>query len=74
MKTVNLDKLCRIVIPVEYRKALQIDAGSALVLNMEKGAIVIRPTHESCRICGGRVAADAPLPLCRACIAQVKKI
>lgn len=74
MKTVNLDKLCRIVIPVEYRKALQIDAGSALTVCMEKGAIVIRPTSASCRICGGKAVADASLPLCRACIAQVKKI
>ena len=73
MKTVALDKLCRIVIPVAYRSALQIDKGDALTMCMENGAIIIRPARETCRVCGAPIAKKAPLPLCRDCIAKVKK-
>ena len=72
MKAVELDNLCRIVIPVAYRNELKIDKGSPLTMTMEKGAIVIRPADESCRICGSKVAKNAPLPLCRACIVRAK--
>lgn len=74
MRTTTLDKLCRIVIPVDYRNALQIGKGSVLTMCMENGAIVIRPANGSCRICGGEVEAEAALPLCPVCIQQVKKL
>lgn len=43
MKTSKIDKLGRVVIPVQYRRALGLKENDVLLFNMENGGVMIRP-------------------------------
>ncbi len=47
-----IDELGRIVVPIEFRVALDIKAGDLLVMDMEGGKIVIEKKVPTCVFCG----------------------
>ena len=68
----KVDKLGRIVLPMNYRKALGLDTGSEVALGMENGVITVKSCGDSCRLCGSRDGVDQQLLLCSVCITKVK--
>lgn len=68
----KIDNLGRILIPVQYRRELKLEAESRLKISVKDGSIVITPSEESCLICGSKIDINADLSLCSACIHKIK--
>ena len=69
MKTVvrRVDKLGRIVLPRDFRKALLIALEDEILLNLSNGEITIKKNGHYCKICGQEITADARIHLCKKC-------
>ena len=72
MKRTKVDKLGRIVLPIEYRKKLGLKAGSWIDIKLKANEIVIYPVGEICPICGSTKERNSIL--CVACIEKIKKM
>ena len=72
MKIVRVDKLGRIVIPIAYRRALDLTYGSELEIEMNTDTISIRRAADCCKLCYGRIENRLGIGLCDACIKKVK--
>ena len=68
----KIDELGRIVLPMEFRKALKIDAGCDVRMELKDGNIVLSPNECICTGCGATISPDADYMLCDACIARIK--
>ena len=71
MRYVKADKLGRVVIPIDIRKALNIDENKRMRISLHNGAVFLIPEGASCRICA-RPAQDTKFMLCASCIAEIK--
>ncbi|MBE6589144.1 MAG: hypothetical protein E7643_03105 [Ruminococcaceae bacterium] len=70
----KVDKLGRIVIPLELRRKYGLTEGIKIeFLDVGEG-ITVKPYESSCRVCRGRIFDSATIPLCEACIAKAVKI
>ena len=68
----RVDKLGRIVLPMNYRKVLGLTANSEVVLGIDDGVITVTPCSEGCKLCGSRDSVNEKLFLCANCIAKIK--
>ena len=73
MKKARIDKLERIVIPINYRKNLDITTDTDLIIECSDGKIEIYAQKNVCKICGQNVAENTSLPLCKECIRKVRE-
>ncbi len=73
MKKPKLDKLGRIVIPKPFRRELNMQEGSTLVVTLENNSVVIRPEKTTCKRCGSFVESNQKFPLCKDCIKELKE-
>ena len=72
----KLDKLGRVVLPIELRKTLSIDIKDGLEIFTEQDMIVLKKHSPDCFICGqskNLVVFKGKL-LCRDCIDYIKQI
>ena len=74
MKTSKIDKLGRVVIPIQYRQALHIKENDTLLFAMENGGVVIRPSCTACKLCGETIGPQGKMMLCAACIQRIKEL
>ena len=72
--TRNVDKLGRIVLPMDFRRTLGLECGDTVMISIEDGAIVARGTKERCRLCGARCNSACCVTLCTDCIAKIKRL
>ena len=70
----EIDRLGRVVIPMEFRKKLGIEANSKLLISLSDGEITIRAQNRQCRVCGKTLEDSRELPLCNDCINKVKEL
>ena len=68
----EIDRLGRVVIPMEYRKELGIEYQSRVLILLSNGEIVIRPHKRSCALCGEILEGERNIPLCDSCIEKTK--
>lgn len=68
----EIDRVGRVVIPMEFRKELGIEFNSKVVISMMDGEIVIRARNGKCALCGEAIGKNAKMQLCQKCIAKVK--
>ena len=69
----RVDKLGRIVIPLELRKKYGLVEGAKIeFLDVGEG-VTVRASDSVCRICRGRICETSEIPLCESCIAEVIK-
>ena len=69
----KVDKLGRIVIPLELRQKYGLDEGTAIEFLDDGGGITVRAYEPYCKICREKIADDTSLPLCQSCIEKVLK-
>ena len=72
MKRVRIDKLGRIVIPIGYRKILNITTGTDLMIECNNRKISIFPFEYTCKLCDKNIGAGQDIPLCEECIRKIK--
>jgi len=69
----RVDKLGRIVIPMELRKKYGLTEGAEIeFLDVGEG-ITVRASEPFCKFCRAKISEGATLPLCDRCIAEVMK-
>ena len=70
----EIDNLGRILIPIEFRKKLQLKAREPVILCLENNSIIIKPEKDSCKLCGSFHNITQTLMICQKCIQKIKKI
>jgi transcriptional pleiotropic regulator of transition state genes len=73
MKSKIVDRLGRIVIPIDYRRKLGLGEGSEIDISCEDKKLIITATENACRLCGAKLTEEYEIPLCKSCIDMVKK-
>ena len=74
MKIAKIDRLGRIVIPIEDRKALNLKEGSLVEISRENGVISITLHGACCKLCGAELDNTSDIYLCLDCIKAVKRL
>ena len=62
--TRKVDELGRVVLPIEFRKTLNIDAKCDLDMKIVDGTIVLSPKQTICRSCGAIISPPAQNIMC----------
>ena len=73
MKKATLGKNGRIVIPKSYRKEMNIEEGSPLIITFEKGDVIVRHDKSTCALCGTLLKTNRTLRLCDKCVSEAVK-
>ena len=68
----TIDKLGRIVIPINLRKKYNLITGMEVRFVELEGEIAIIPNNPTCRLCKKDLPEMKNLPLCQECITQIK--
>ena len=74
MKIREIDKLGRIVIPINFRKSLGITENTVLNIEEENGSIIITPINVLCKLCNQKITNPTDVPLCYNCIRKIKEL
>lgn len=71
-----IDELGRIVVPIEFRTALDIKAGDLLKMDIEGEKITVQKNTPSCVFCGSETALTKHegKTICLDCIRAISKI
>lgn len=69
----KIDKLGRIVVPMEYRKKAGLDIDDEASITEENGKIIIQRKIPSCKICDSTENLNNKFSLCQKCIDEIKK-
>ena len=72
----KIDNLGRIVIPMDFRKALEICEWDDLRISLEGNAVTIRKDHDTCTFCGSekKLTAFGDKFICEACLSKLKEV
>lgn len=68
----KIDKLGRIVLPVDFRKALGLEGEAEVLLGISGGAITVRGVDTACKLCGSVQNVSKHLKICSYCIVKIK--
>ena len=71
--TRKIDELGRIVLPIEFRKALNVDTKCDLDMEIKDRTIVLMPKQTVCHICGTSIPIKSKYCLCKACVKMIKE-
>lgn len=72
--TRKIDNLGRIVLPMDFRRALGLEQGNEVALDIEGDKITIKGALNVCKLCGKHIEKRCYLSICEECIAKVKEI
>ena len=67
----RVDKLGRIVIPLEMREKHGLFEGAEIEFHDSDAGIVVRASAPYCRICKEKLNSDSDIPLCDSCIQEI---
>ena len=69
----KVDKLGRIVIPLELRVKYGLTEGATIeFLDVGEG-ITVKPSEPFCRVCHAKIPSDTAFPLCESCILEAMR-
>ena len=68
----EIDKLGRVVIPMEYRKKLGIESSSRVLISLENGVVIIGAIKRRCTVCGEEIGVSQKFGICDGCILKIK--
>ncbi|MBO5939231.1 MAG: AbrB/MazE/SpoVT family DNA-binding domain-containing protein [Clostridia bacterium] len=69
----KVDKLGRIVIPIELRQKYGLNEGTKIEFIGIGEGIMVRSDEPFCKICHEKIPEDNEFPLCEKCMAEVIK-
>lgn len=71
----KIDELGRIVIPMEFRNTLDLNARDSIQISLDDGRIILSKVMDSCVFCGSqdRLKAYRGKLVCGRCATEVKK-
>lgn len=69
----KIDKLGRIVLPMDFRKILGLEGEAEVVLGINDNSITVRKSDASCRLCGSIIEVSKKLGICSECIRKIKR-
>ena len=69
----KVDKLGRIVIPLELRQKYGLGEGVTIEFLDDGEGITVKPIESVCKVCRDRISQDSEFPLCEACVAKAVK-
>ena len=72
MKRIRIDKLGRIVIPIGFRKELDITTETDLMIACKNRKITIVKAGSYCRLCDKEINQSQTLSICDECIKTIK--
>ena len=67
----KVDKLGRIVIPLELRKKYGLNEGTSVDFVDEGEGVIVKSSTLFCKICKSKIDEKSELPLCENCITRV---
>lgn len=70
----QVDRLGRIVIPISYRKYLNLNENSSVNISLENDSIIITADTECCVLCGSTTQLHGEISLCEGCIKAIKEL
>ena len=68
-----VDKLGRIVLPIEYRQQLGINTDDKVIVSLVDNQISISPIKSVCALCGAEILNAEGLRVCEACTKIIKE-
>ena len=68
----KIDKLGRIVLPMDFRKALGLEGEVEVVIGVSGNTITVKGAESICRLCGSAQNVSKHLKICSECIAKIK--
>ena len=71
--TRTIDKLGRIVLPMNFRKQLNLEGQVDVSISLSGNAIVVKGLEGACKICGS-IKDVSDMRVCSECIRKIKKI
>ena len=72
--TRKIDKLGRIVLPIDFRKSMGLEINSEICMEIDDDEIRLKCAESSCRICGAVIKEKCTLQICAECIRKIKNI
>ena len=69
----KVDELGSIVLPMEFRKAINVDTKCEIELELRNGSMVLTPRQTICRFCGASIPTKTKYNLCQECIRAIKE-
>ena len=69
----KIDTLGRIVLPMDFRKALGLEGEAEVVLDICGNTIVVKGADTACRLCGSMVEVSKSLSVCSECIRKIRE-
>ena len=67
----KIDKLGRLVVPLELRRKYGLNIGSRVEFLDTGDSVIIKPSEPACRICRADVSEGSEFPLCESCISKI---
>ena len=61
----RIDKLGRIVLPMDFRKALGLEGEAELTLSISGNAVILKGIESSCKLCGSSKDVLQKFKICR---------
>lgn len=68
-----MDELGRIVLPADFRRALNIGKTGAVTMEAENGRVLLRPIVYACANCGAIIPSGKKYRLCDNCVQQIRR-
>ena len=70
----EVDKLGRVVLPINYRKRLNITENAVVNVKLENNSIIITPASTFCVLCEKATDLHSEKALCFSCIKEIKEL
>ena len=71
--TRTIDKLGRIVLPMDFRKQLNLEGQVDVTISLSGNAMVVKGLEGACKICGS-IKDVTDMRVCSECIRRIKKM
>lgn len=68
----QVDKLGRIVIPLELREKYGLTEGVEIEFSESRDGVTVKAAAPFCKLCRSKISPDAKFPLCQACTELIK--
>ena len=69
----KVDELGRIVLPADFRRALNIGETGAVTLDANDGVLILNPVVYSCTHCGAIIPGGKKYRLCDNCVSKIRR-